>query len=210
MDTAGTTLREPDPMDWDNYNPGSRYKVPPQVKGPDGKALTYYGQLPPPQKGVVTDGEDTGLREYLLDPIKLVKSGPADGYEIRYTRASIAKFYNKRTGQRMNASRVGNILKAAGIQAKPQTTAEYDAAMARTAGKVVPFTIEWYAKSKETGESVRGWDNFPDDPEFPGRKKAVLKTGDQYRDADGVWQDVKSEILFANAQVRYFIDPNRK
>ena len=225
MNTAGIGLKEPSVMDWDNYNPGSKYQRPPEAKGVDGKALVYTGQLPqtifdggntPTEKDVDRDG----FRSYLLDPIKLVKNGgTADGYVIRFTRASVKNF--ERNGVVQNASPVGNLLKSAGVTAKPQRTAEYDQAMLSTRGRVVTFTIEWQAKNKDTGEEIWGYDNFPNDPERPGQKKAILrgehvdeKTGevippDTYTNKEGQVVPVKSEVLFANARVRYFVDGNR-
>lgn len=210
-DTAGLAYTEPDKMDWDNYNPGSRYTPPPQcgVVGEDGKfhPTTFFGQLP--QTITAEVNQTTNLRQYLIDPIKLVRSGSSDGYEIRFTRAGVNKFKNKK-GEPINASMVGNLLRSVGVTAKPQRTAEYDAAMNLIRGKVAAFTLDWTARNKETGETVEGYANFPDDPERPGQKKAILKAGDTYRTKDGTTDTVKSEVLFANARIRYFVDPNRK
>lgn len=207
-DTSGINLREPEQMDWENYNPGTKYTPPPQALGADGKPVVFYGQLP---KEVVAEvNEKDQLRQYLLDPITIVRSGTSDGYTIRFTRASVKKFMNRKTQKPINASMVGNLLKSTGIQAKPQLTKEYDAAMKLAAGKVAAFTIDWFAKNKDTGEAIYGYENFPLDPERPGQRKAVLKEGDVYRDRDGNEQKVTSQVLFANAQVRYFVDPNRK
>jgi hypothetical protein len=210
-DTAGLSYKEPDKMDWDNYNPGSRYMAPPQALevGADGKTKqkVYFGQLP---STIVQEvNQTTELRQYLLDPIKLVRSGESDGYEIRFTRASLKKFTNKK-GEPIEASMVGNLLKSVGITAKPQRTVEYDAAMKLAAGKVAAFTIDWTAKNKDTGELIEGYENFPDDPARPGQKKAVLKEGDVYRTKEGIEAKVTSPVLFANARVRFFVDPNRK
>ena len=226
MNTAGIGLKEPSVIDWDNYNPGSKYQRPPEAKGVDGKALVYTGQLPGTifQGGKNTASEEDvdrdGYRSYLLDPIKLVKNGgTVDGYVIRFTRASIKNF--EKNGVVQNASPVGNLLKSAGVTAKPQKTAEYDQAMLAVRGRVVTFTLDWSAKNKDTGEEIWGYENFPDDPENPGRKKAILrgehtdeKTGavipaDTYRNKEGQTVPVKSEVLFANARVRYFVDGNR-
>jgi hypothetical protein len=212
VDTAGLNLREPEKMDWDNYNPGTRYMPAPQAGTFDatGKYVekVFFGQLP---TNIVQEvNQKTELRQYLLDPIKLVRSGEADGYEIRFTRAGVKMWVNSKTGKPMNASMVGNLLKSVGITAKPQRTAEYDAAMKLAAGKVAAFTIDWEAKNSETGEKVEGYVNFPDDPARPGQKKAVLKEGDVYRTKEGLEAKVTSPVLFANARVKFFVDPNRK
>ena len=206
MDTAGLGLKEPSQIDWDNYNPGSKYQAPPAAKGGDGKNIIYTGQLP---TAIVQEQDDQGYRRYLLDPIKLVKNGNGvDGYTLRFTRASVKPF--ERAGKVQNASSVGNVLRSAGVAAKPQKTAEYDAAMNAVKGRVVTFTIDWEARNKDTGEQVRGFDNFPDDLDRPGQKKAVLKAGDTYKTSEGETKVVQSEVLFANARVRYFVDPSRK
>ena len=210
-DTAGIDLREPDKMDWDNYNPGTKYTPPPQVgEIKDGKLVStvFFGQLP---SAIVPEvSQSTQLRQYLIDPIKLVRSGQSDGYEIRFTRASVKKWTNKKTGEPINASMVGNLLKSVGVTAKPQRTAEYDAVIKQIAGKVAAFTIDWEARNKDTGEVVEGYVNFPDDPARPGMKKTVLKEGDVYRTKDGTEAKVTSPVLFANARVKFFVDPNRK
>ena len=206
MDTAGLGLKEPQQIDWDNYNPGSKYQAPPVALGGDGKSIVYTGQLP---TAIAAEQDDEGYRRYLLDPIKLVKNGSgADNYVIRFTRASIKPF--EKNGKVQNASPVGNVLRSAGVSAKPQKTVEYDAAINAVKGRVVSFTIDWEARNKDTGETVRGYENFPDDPDRPGQKKAILKQGDVYKTREGETKTVQSEVLFANARVRYFVDPSRK
>ena len=205
-ETAGLGLKEPSQIDWDNYNPGSKYQAPPPALGGDGKAITYTGQLP---TAITQEQDDAGYRRYLLDPIKLVKNGNGvDGYTIRFTRASVKPF--EKNGKVQNASSVGNVLRSAGVNSKPQRTAEYDAAMNAVKGRVITFTVDWEARNKDTGETVRGYANFPDDPDRPGHKKAILKAGDVYKTKEGETKTVESEVLFANARVRYFVDPSRK
>ena len=206
MNTSGIGLNEPNQIDWDNYNPGSKYQAPPEAVGVDGKSIIYTGQLP---TDIVPEVDSkTNFRTYLLDPIKLVKNGQGpDGYTIRFTRASVKPF--ERNGKVQNASPIGNLLRSAGVTAKPQRTVEYDAAVNAVKGRVVSFTIDWEARDKDSGEQVRGYTNFPDDPDRPGRKKAILKQGDTYKTKEGETKTVTSEVLFANARVRYFVDTNR-
>jgi hypothetical protein len=194
-------VKEPGQINWDNYNPGSKYQAPPQAKGPDGKFTVFYGQLP---TTIEQEVDDDGYRRYLLDPIKIVKSGAADGYLVRFGRVSVKPWINHKTGEPKNASAVGNLLRAAGVMAKPQKTTEYDAAVNLLKGKIAPFTLDWEARNKDTGEQVRGYQNFPDDPQYPGTKKAILKQGDTYTDESGAVQTVQSEVLFANARLRFF------
>jgi hypothetical protein len=208
---AGLTLREPDQIDWDNYNPGGKFVAPPPAVGADGKPIVYYGQLPstlgPDAFAVTKDG----YRQYVLDPITLVKGGAFDGYRFRFTRVSTKPFIDGKTQKPKNANGAGNLLRSVGLTAKPQKNAEYDAAIKLTAGKVAAFTIDWRAKNKDTGEEVRGYENFPDDPTRPGQKKAILRAadGDTYRDASGAQVPVTSEVLFANAEVRWFQTPKK-
>ncbi len=212
-DVAQLNLKEPDQIDWSNYNPGSKYLPPPPAKGVDGKPITYFGQLP---KEFTFEADQEGYLQALVDPIVLTKNGQGvDGYSIRFTRVSVKQFQNKQ-GKPVNASSFGNLLRAASSTAKPQKNAEYEFALKQVGGRVVPFTIEWRAKNKDTGEEVKGYDNFPDDPERPGFKKPILRAGDQVvseRDAQGkpiAYKTITSDVLFANANVRYWQDPNKK
>lgn len=216
---AGTNLKEPDQIDWSNYNPGGKYQAPPPALDASGKSIVYYGQAPQFKMG--SDGKllgeeetDEGYLQVIIDPVKIVKSGSADNYEVRFARANTKQFVTK-AGKVINANGLGNFLRAAGVTAKPQKNNEYRSAVVMTSGKVFPFTVDWFAKDKETGERVQGYSNFPVDPERPGQRKSILKAGDTYTVSDKQGnitetKTVKAEVLFANAQLRYFVDPNRK
>lgn len=195
---AGVGLKEPEQVDWEKIGAGSTYVPPPQAKGVDGKYTTFFGQLPQ-VKVSNEDVTDDGYRFYQFDPIKIVQSKQTgvDGYQIRFSRTSLKPFKN-------GSNSTAILLKAAGVAAKPQKTSEYDSAIKLVSGKVVPLTIEWVARNKDTGEQVRGYDNFPDDPQRPGQKKSILKKGDTYKNADGETVTVESDVLFANAQLRFF------
>lgn len=206
-DTAQMNLKEPERTDWDNYNTGgSNYSAPPPALGPDGKPIIYHGVA-----GEVKETTpDEEMLNYLIDPIKITDQTYA-GKEIRFTRASLKPF--KRNGEPMkgNPSKLGNFLRSAGLQAKPQTNSEWRAAVGMTKGKTFAFTIDWEAYNKDTGESVKGYLNFPEDPDRPGQRKSILKRGDKVveRDAKGNVtgvKEVESEVLFANARLRYFVD----
>lgn len=209
--TSGLNLKEPDQLNWDAYDVGgSGYQAPPPAIGPDDKPIRYQGTVPT-LTDVAFDVNKDGYRQWIVDPITITRSGAgADGYKLRWTRVNTKKFVSRKTGKETEASSVGNYLRSAGIVAKPQKNAEYDAAVRQTQGKVVAFTIDWEARNKDTGEQIRGYQNFPLDPERPGQRKAILRTGDVYTDDAGVKQTVKSEVLFANARVKFFVDPNRK
>lgn len=204
-DIAGLNLNEPAQTNWDNYNPGSTYVAPPPALGPDGKPIVYVGQAP--KEFVFESTGDDNLLQVLLDPVTIVQ-GDAKGYTLRFTRANVRKFKNK-AGEEIEAHTLGNYLKACGSTAKPQRNAEYIAAVKQTAGRTFSFTVDWEARNKDTGEQIRGYKNFPDDPERPGQKKSILKPGDTYIDQDGNQQTVKSDVLFANARVRYFRNPKK-
>lgn len=207
--TSGVNLREPEQMNWDNYNPASKYVPPPPCKGVDGKNLVYTAQVPTAIEQEVTD---EGLRQYLLDPLT-IKGNGVDNYQIRFYRVNVKKF--ERNGKPIDASSAGNLIRACGIIAKPQKNSEYDATLNATKGKVFQCVLDWTAFNKDTGDDIKGYDNFPDDPERPGFKKSILKAGDTYtvRDRKGNVIDTKTvqaEVLFANARIRYTIDPLRK
>ena len=196
MDMSGKGLQEPTQVDWDKLG-ASKFTPPPPAKDANGKWITYFGQLPTEIKEEEFDTDGGKVRSYLLDPIKVVKSGAADGLELRFSRVNLKSFKNGNNSAAL-------LLKAAGVAGKPQKTAEYDAAIKTVRGKVVPFTLDWRAKNRDTGEEIRGYDNFPNDDTRPGQKKVVLKAGDIYTDGDGNTKTVQSEVLFANAQVRFF------
>lgn len=197
-DVNGKNLAEPTQVDWDKVGGGS-FTPPPAAKDASGNYIKYFGKLP---LNITEDVDNDQYRTYTLDPIKIVQSGEADGYELRFSRTSLKPFKNGN-----NSTAI--LIKAAGISAKPQKTAEYDSVIKQVKGKVVPLTLDWVARNKDTGEQVRGYENFPDDPTRPGKKKAILKAGDTYKDADGNEQVVQSEVLFANAQLRFFEIPKK-
>lgn len=219
-DIGQMNLKEPEPVNWEEYNSGSRFQAPPPALGPDGKPITYYGVVADAKE----DTPDEGYLNYILDPIKIVQAGTDNGYTLRFTRASVKPFTKKGPdGEPIaikgNPNKLANLLRAAGLAVKPQTNADYRAAVKAVvaAKKPVMFTIDWEAYNKDTGERVKGYLAFPDDPQRPGQKKAVLKAGDVINEVDSKGniigtKTVTSEVLFANARLRYFQDatPKRK
>jgi hypothetical protein len=212
-DIAQQNLREPEQVDWDNLGKSS-YVAPPPALGPDGKAIVYFGQVSEVKK---TD-PDQGYLNFQID-FKVVKSNIADGLRVR-TWLSARPFMSKDAeGNLMplkgNPNKLAQFLRSAGLQAKPQTNSEYEASVKAASTKTVPFTIDWEAKNKDTGETVRGYNSFPDDPERPGQKRSILKAGDVYNEIDSKGniigtKTVQSEILFANVRLKYFQDPTPK
>lgn len=201
-DLGQQRLQEPAQVDWDSAFKGSTYTPPPPALGPDGKPIVYQGKVSE-IKEIEGSGLDSGHLTYQIT-FKLVGNG-VDGQEVR-GKASTRVFTRKNveTGQyepiKGNPNQLAKFLNAAGLQAKPQRNDEYRAAVKMVNGKLIPFTIDWEAWSKETGEAIRGYDQFPENPEKPGTKKAILKAGDLLANET----PVKSEVLFANARVKYF------
>lgn len=210
-DIAHVNLAEPAQVDWDGYGK-SGWVPPPTPVNPDGSARVFYG---------VATGEETEpdtlsgepLLQFILDPIKIVKSGPdADGLEIRFVRASVRPYTILKDGVRVpkkgNPNALADYLRATGLQAKPQTNAEYRACVKAAAGKVFGFTADWEAY--KDGEKVKGYQAFPLNAD--GTRKAILKAGDIVSVLDskgnptGETTTVKSEVLFANLRLRYFRD----
>ena len=206
-DIAQQALREPLQTDWNAYGNQSKYQRPP-VPTKEGKAVVYYGVAEKVEEKVnqyEVDSEGNPFLNFELDPIKMT-----DGYIIRFARASTRPFMRNGEPIAGNPNQLAKYLKAAGVSAKPQTNDEYRRAVAATKGKRVGFTIDWEARNRDTGETVRGYDSFPDDPDNPGQKKAILKAGDvvTVRDRFGnitETRTITSEVLFANAKVRNFV-----
>jgi hypothetical protein len=204
-DTAQLNLREPEQTDWDAK--GSTYAPPPPVRGSDGKPIIFYGVV----KDVKETDPDDGYLNYILDPITLVRSGQYDGTQIRFTRASVKPFQRNGEPLKGNPNKVANFLRSVGGQLRPQTNADYRAAVKASVGKPFPFIGEWEAYNKDTQEAIRGFLSFPEDPERPGQRKSILKKGDVYNELDAKGniigeKVVQSEILFANLKLKYFQD----
>lgn len=212
-DVAQTSLKEPEQLDWDTAFASSKYTPPPPAEGPDGKPIVYHGLVTECKQS----DADQGYLNYQID-LKFTKSGIVDGRQIR-TWASTRPFM-KRVGTELvpvkgNPNSLAKFLRGAGLQAKPQQNSEYVSSVKMVNGKAIPFTIDWEAKNKDTGEIIRGFRSFPDDPERPGQKKTILKAGDVYNDVDNKGnivgtKTVQSEILFANARLKYFQDATPK
>lgn len=215
-DIAQVNLSEPPKTDWDNYGGSGKFQVPPPALDAKGEPIVYYGQA-----GSITEkvndyalNPDTGqpYLNFALDPF-VIATGDFKGYILKYVEVNVKPFMknNKPTGSHS----LGNYLRAAGVAAKPQTNDEYRAAIKLTASKLVGFTIDWQAKNKETAEEIKGFLAFPEDDSRPGQRKCILKAGDFYnvlgpdRKPTGELAKVKSEILFANARLRFFRDASR-
>lgn len=214
-DMAQQSLKEPEQVDWDTLGKSSSYIAPPPALGPDGKPITYFGAIVEAKE---TDPDD-GYLNYTVD-FKLVKSNVADGLRVRsWVSARPFQRKNKTTGELEvatgNPNKLAQLLKAAGLQAKPTNNAEYRSSVKAIATRTVPFTIDWEAKNKDTGETIKGFNSFPEDPTRPGTRKTILRAGDVYNELDAKGniigtKTVTSEVLFANARLKYFQDSTPK
>lgn len=211
-DMAQQNLKEPEQVDWDTAFAGSKYAPPPPALGADGKAIVYRGTVVEAKQS----DADEGYLNYQID----LKFVAPEGARVR-TWASTRPFMrkNRDTGElepvKGNPNKLASFLRGAGLQAKPQTNSEYVASVKAVNGKAIPFTIDWEARSKDTGEVVRGYLSFPEDPERPGQRKSILKRGDVVNEVDNRGnitgtKIVQSEVLFANARLKYFQDPTPK
>jgi hypothetical protein len=208
-------LKNPEQVDWDSLGKTSKYQAPPPALGPDGKPITYHGKL----TEIKLADPDQGFLQYMLT-FKLLRSGPYDGLVLRTwvsTRPFMRK--NKDTGElepiKGNPNSFAKMLKAAGLQAKPQTNDQYEASIKQVLNKDLSFTTDWTAKNKDNGEVVQGYKSFPEDPLNPGSRKSILRAGDTYSvyDREGNLIETKtvtSEILFANSRIQYFQDSTPK
>jgi hypothetical protein len=207
-DLAQQNLREPEKVDWDTAFSGSKYTPPPPAIGVDGKPIVYQAKVSKIEQSE-GKGLDAGYLNYQID---LNLTNPA-GVQLR-TWASTRTFQKRGpdgefVNVKGNPNALAKFLQASGLQAKPTTNSEYQMAVKRVNGNPLNVTIDWHASNRETGEVVSGYENFPEDPENPGQRKAILKRGDVYtvRDRQGNITDTKtveSEVLFANARIKYF------
>jgi hypothetical protein len=218
MSDTQLKLREPEQVNWDSYNTsGSNYQAPPDAVGVDGKPIVYEGVVQgfsEKENQFAVDAEGNSYLNLQLDPI--VIAGPvAEGYTIRFTEASVKPFEKNGKPIAGNPNKLANVLRSAGAQARPQTNDQYKASVKQLVDtkRKIRFTVDWEARNKETGEKISGYTNFPPDPANPGKRLAVLKKGQPYTVTlkDGSTEDriVQANVLFANAKVKWFQDPNR-
>lgn len=198
MSAATTNLKEPDQLDWDKAHKSSSWTPPPPAKDANGTYIVYTAVLPRDLGAETRRGmTNEGYRKFEFGPLTL-ELGAGRTAEIRFFSQSLKQFM-KKDGTPMNMNGVAKVLRAAGFTGKPQRNTEYERAVGSISGRKIQVTIEWEARDRDSGEEVRGYDLFPDDPERPGQKKAILRKGDKL--ADGT--EVRSEVLFANPRVRF-------
>ena len=212
-DIAQLNLKQPEQIEWNKFNK-SGYQAPPVAEDASGQRIVYSGVLP---KEFAFDADDEGNLVVIADPVTI--TGPtAKDAQLRFVRQSTRMFTttDKKTGElkSLNVNSLGKMLRAAGSKATPQTNDQYVMATKQVASKSVQFVIDWEAYNKDTGESIKGFRSFPLDPAYPGTRKTILHAGDVYNviDKKGNVIDqatVKSEVIFANAKLRSFVEPNK-
>jgi hypothetical protein len=204
-DIGQQNLREPERVDWDNAFSGSKYVAPPPAIGPDGKPIVYQAKVVE-----VVQSEGKGLDKDFLNYQVDVQVNGAERPIRTWVSTRTFQRRNKDTGElenvKGNPNALAKFLRSAGLQAKPSSNAEYSMAVKQVKGKTISVILDWEAKGKESGELVRGYDLFPEDPERPGTKKSILKRGDLLTNET----PVQSEVLFANARIKYFQDATPK
>lgn len=182
MSVTDTTLRPPDPVDFDKQTTGSgstRPKMPPQ------------GEFTLLTVDIAADPNEPKNRskEGYFQPVltyKVVDPGqPHDNYEMRYQRLSTKKWPNKESNSALD------YLRAHGIDARPTTDAEYASLILQTLNRPFRAMVDWRAYDSATQEKRNGMTSFP-------------------QRADGSYQpwftatgggDTK---VFANAEVKFF------
>jgi hypothetical protein len=221
-DIAQLNLAEPGQTDWDNYGK-SGWIAPPPAKDAAGNFIVYTGVAKKIEVEEQYPDRDDKEQTYLtvrLDDFQIADPGKYQGYEIKFSKVSRRPYTYLKDGERLpkkgNPSKLGDYLRAVGSAGKPQNNSEYLATAKAAAGRKFSFTIDWEARNKDTGEKVSGYNAFPDDPNNPGQKKAILKAGDIVNEVDakgnptGQVKTVTSDTLFANARLRFFVDPAPK
>lgn len=209
-DINQTNLKEPERTDWDTAYSGSKYSAPPPALGQDGKPIVYYGKV---SEAKQVEG-DEGYLNYQLD------LAFTNGVEGRLRCWASARPFMRRNAEgtlepvKGNPNKLGSFLRAAGLQTKPQSNAEYQASVKAVNGRAIPFTIDWEAKDRVTGEVVKGYLAFPVDP-TTGNRKSILKKGDTVNDLDAKGnvigtREVQADVLFANPRLKYFQDSRSK
>lgn len=185
-DVAQMDLKPFDVIDFAKYQDGGAQKdYAPPVDG------RYTGRLPI----ILDDGTEvasstnhiTRTQEGYLSiafgasPIVIV-DGAKPGYEIKFARFS-SKKYKGREG-----SQVMDLLRAAGVAARPKNEAELRQALKLLSGKAFQFQLRWEAFNKDNkDETVRGMENFPADPQDPTGAKRLPFIKDKYDDTKRWW-----------------------
>ena len=156
-----------DAIDFDKYQDGggaTSYAPPDEGK--------FFGKLP-----IIDDASFGVTRENRLkvnvDPIEIINHPTANGYKVRFSSFSAKKYKNR------EGSQARDLLRAAGVSARPQSVDELKVLLKSISGRVIQFTGQWEAYNKDTQEETQGQENFPDDKANPGKKLPYIQDGDK-------------------------------
>jgi hypothetical protein len=189
-DVAQMDLKPFDPIDFDNYDDGSKKAGKSYAPPPEGRYTGRVLTIPDDGSDVISSTNAFGRTQegYLkVDlPTIDVLDQSANGYVVKYTRLS-SKKYAKRNG-----SQVLDFLRACNIDARPTNENELRAAVRMAAGRPFQFQLVWEAYNKNTEESTSGAENFPKDA--TGAPQPWIK--DEFEE---------NKRWFANGKVRYFV-----
>lgn len=208
-DIAQYNLAKVPQVDWENY--GKQTIAPPDALDAGGKPIVYFGVAEAATEQEPVDG----YLSYLVDPIVLVGGATGNGYQIRFTRVNARPYGSGSPAgpKKGNPNKLADFLRSTGLQAKPINEDQFRACVQQVVNlkRQFGFTIDWYAKDKQTGEVVKGFNAFPVGPD--GKRKWVLHAGDVINTLDAKGQPtgattvLKAETVFANAELKYFRDP---
>lgn len=211
---SGTKLNQPNPANWDKHNETKKvWQAPPVPLDAQGNRIIFTGTMPP-KEGIIFGETQSNYRNYRITPITVEKPTGA-GYQILNTFVNLVPWTGKGEGMSGGSVFVAAVL---GPNVRPVTNDDYDKALLLAARRPVQFTATWEARNRDTGEEVKGYLAFPEELDAEGKptgkRKAILKQGDEYYILDkrgnriGT-ERVRAEALFANLVVDRFVSSKK-
>lgn len=192
-DVAMLALCEPEQIDFDNYQDGGESKsFAPPVEG------RYTAKAPifkDDGTNVISPTNDFGTTQanrmkVRIDPIEMV----GVDYKLKFHSLSIKKYANREGNQ------ILDFLRACGIPVRPKTNQEYREAVKMASGRPFQFGLVWEAWNRDTGETLKGMANFPDDEQNPTKKQPWIADPSGAEDDKG-----RPKRIWANGKVKYYI-----
>lgn len=199
QDAAMLELNEPEQIDYENYDEGGPKSFSPPAEG------IYVGKVPVIRDNGTLIIDETnsfgktqkGDLKVSVDPIEIVAPGkPENGYKVRFTEFSAKKYVNRM------ASPMVDFLRACGSPARPKNNAELRAALKMVSGKTFKFSLQWEARDKGAGTRVQGAENFPKGTD--GKPLPYITSEHEVDDQN------RAKRYWANARIRYVVNPNQK
>jgi hypothetical protein len=183
MSIDPTSLKAPDPDQWEAYDRG--FAPPP----PAGR---YLFKAP----NDFTYEDHDGYMRLVLDPIEIQDCPEGKDAKIRFTRCSAKP---RTMGRLAGSSRLTDYIKACQLPpVESNDPNDWVAAIESTAGAMFEAFVDWDAWDSETQETLANqYSEFEDDPESPGDKLPYAIEPQSGRKVQ------------ARARVRYFITPRR-